>query len=244
MVSGNPSVHHLNRYVDNNAEGATYGGIAWKAGYFVLLAILSALVGWRLLYANPQLTVILLVVSAVVTLVCAVVSGFAPKAAPIVGTIYGIAEGFMVGCISALFDAQWSGIVLGALLCTMVTFGMIMILYSTGAIRVGNRFRKFLYSALLGILVSQLLIFLLSLFIPSLWTTFYVSGPLAIVVSVVMVLVASLCILNDVDQINLVVQNGLPKAYEWTAAFSLAVSLIWLYVEFLRLFAIIASSRN
>ena len=245
MRMGNPATNGLAQYVDNTAEErSTYLGVSWKAGYFVILAILSALAGWRLLYSNPTLTVTLLIVSSVVTIVCALIASFVPKTTPFTGTIYAVAEGFMVGCISALFDAQWQGIVLGAFLCTMVTFGLMMILYSTGVIRVGNRFRKFLISALLGVMVTQLIIFLVGLFLPAVWTMFYGSGPIAIIVSLVMVILAALCILSDLDNTTIVVQNGLPKQYEWRAAFGIAVSLIWLYVEFLRLFAIIASSRS
>ena len=241
---GNPATTGLNKYVDANQEGASYLGSSWKAGFFVVLSILSAVLGWSMLYNHPALTVTLLIVSSIVTIVASILASFFVKTVPVTGTIYAIGEGFMVGCISALFDAAWSGVVLGAFLCTMVTFGMMMILYSTGVIRVGNRFRKFFLSALLGLCATQFLIFLVGLFYRPVWTIFYGSGPIAIIVSVVMVLIASLSILSDLDNTTYTVQNGLPKAYEWRAAFGIAVSLIWLYVEFLRLFAIIASTRS
>ena len=244
ISSSNPAIHNLNKYVDTNAEGASYGGIAWKEGLYVAMTILAAILGWSLLYSNTTLAVTMLIVSGVVAFVCALVSSFAPKTTPISGSLYALAEGFMVGCISALFDAAWSGIVLGAFLSTMVVFGLMMILYATGVVRVGGRFRKFLFSALLGILVTQFLIFIIGLFYPPIWTLFYGSGPLAIIISVVMVIIASMCILSDLDNITMTVENGLPKTYEWRAAFGLCVSLIWLYIEFLRLFAIIASSRS
>lgn len=244
ISSSNPAIHNLNKYIDVNEEGASYGGIAWKAGLYVVMTILAAILGWSLLYSHTSLATTLLIVSVILAFIAAMVASFIPKTTPISGSVYALAEGFMVGCISALFDAQWSGIVLGAFLSTMVVFGLMMILYATGVVRVGGRFRKFLLSALLGILATQFLVFLIGLFYAPIWTLFYGSGPLAIIISVVMVIVASMCILSDLDNITTTVENGLPKTYEWRAAFGLAVSLIWLYIEFLRLFALIAASRQ
>ena len=242
--SSNPTLHNLNRYADDSAEGATYGGISWKTCVYVAITIAAAVFACLLLRTNFTLALILLAVSGVVAFVSSLVASFAPRTAAISGSVYAFAEGFLLGSISALFEGIWSGIVLAAFLCTMVVFALMMILYSTGIIRVGGRFRRFLTGLLLGVLVTQLLILIVGLISPAVWNLFYGSGPVAIIVSVVMVIIASMCILSDLDNITMTVENGLPKTYEWRAAFGLSVSLLWLYLEFLRLFALIASQKD
>ena len=167
-----------------------------------------------------------------------------PATCPVSGSLYAIFEGFAVGALSALFDAVYSGIVLAALLSTFVTFGIMMVLYATGAIRVGSRFRSFMISALTAICVTQLLIFLVSIFFDEVYYIFYGNGIVGLLVSAAMVIFAAAFILIDLSDVTMLVDGRMEKKYEWRAAFGLSVTLIWLYMEFLRFFAIVFSRRN
>lgn len=197
-----------------------------------------------LLRVNTGLAGVLLALSVIGAFICSLVASFMPATCPVSGSLYAIFEGFAVGALSALFDAVYSGIVLAALLSTFVTFGIMMVLYATGAIRVGSRFRSFMISALTAICVTQLLIFLVSIFFDEVYYIFYGNGIVGLLVSAVMVIFAAAFILIDLSDVTMLVDGRMEKKYEWRAAFGLSVTLIWLYMEFLRFFAIVFSRRN
>ena len=114
-------------------------------------------------------------------------------------------------------------------------------LYATGVIRVGSRFRAFMFGALISVFVCELVIMLLGFVIPQTVELFYGNTWVAMLVSAIMVLLAAFYILVDLSDVTMLVDARMEKKYEWRAAFGLTVTLIWLYVEFLRLFVIIAS---
>lgn len=244
----NPAMNRLHKYPQTSDNTATYSGVALKAFYFVLLTMISAIVSFvfsiELAISASQIFIVLLIGIPIVAFILSLVAVFAPSTAPVTGSLYAVLQGFLVGFISLIFEASYGGVVFAALLSTIVVLLLMTVLYSTGIIRVGAFFKKFMISALLGILVSQLIIFIISLFTPALRILFYGDGPLSIIISVIMVIAASLMILFDFKHISEVVENKLDKKYEWVAAFGLLITIIWLYMEFLKLFAKIASSRK
>ncbi len=249
--SSNPAIKKLRKQAQESVgfgaqNPASYGGIGIKIGFFLLLTLVSAIVFVLLLpnMVNNGSFAVLLAVAAIVALISGFVAAFVPKTIPVAGSIYCIAEGALIGVISALFEAAIQGIVLMALLATVFTLGIICLLYFTGVVKVGSGFRRVLMVSLLAIIFSQLVFFLLSLFVPSIYAAFYNNFGLQLVVSAIMIVVASMSIFVDLDNMAVVVENGLDKKYEWFAAYGLIVTLIWLYIEFLRLIAIIASNRT
>ena len=247
--TSNPTIKNMQNYCSgedlaDETKTASYVGVALKALLYVGLAIASAVAAAVLLNVNTGLAGFLLGVSVLGAFICSMIASFIPATCPVSGSLYAIFEGFAVGALSALFDAFYSGIVLAALLSTFVTFGIMMVLYATGAIRVGSRFRSFMISALLAICVTQLLIFLVSLFFDEVYYIFYGNGIIGLLVSAVMVVFSALFILIDLSDITMLVDGRMDKKYEWRAAFGLSVTLIWLYLEFLRFFAIVFSRRS
>lgn len=241
--SSNPTLKRVtNLSHERTSERADYKGITIKAFFYLGLAVLSAVISAYMLFSIADVTsyMYLLVIAVVAALVCALVASFAPQTAMVSGSLYCIAEGFLVGFISAIFGAAYQGIIFMALLATALTFGVMLFLYRSGTVRVTNRFRRIMFCALITIVVTQLAYVLLNLIFGWGFGQNYV---IQLLVTVVMIVVASLMILIDLDNINNCVQNGLPKKYEWMAAFGIVVTLIWLYIQFLRLFAIIFSRR-
>ena len=140
----------------------------------------------------------------------------------------------MVGMVSAFYNAAFPGIVAQALMLTIATtFGMLF-LYQAQIIKVTERFRSIMYTAIAGIAIFYLISLVLMLFGVS-RDTFHGSGPIGIGLSVVITIVAALSLLLDFDFVEKGAANGLPKYMEWYGAFGLIVTLIWLYMEILRL---------
>jgi uncharacterized YccA/Bax inhibitor family protein len=167
---------------------------------------------------------------------CAIFLAFKPHLAKILGPIYAIAMGFTVGAVSRAYDATWDGIVLQAAGATLAVFFVMLVLYRTQIIKVTDRFRRTVVFATLGIMVFYGISLLFSLFGS---TPSFLSSPslLGIGLSVVIAGVAALNLALDFDFIERGSQQGLDKSFEWYAAFGLLVTIVWLYLEMLRLLA-------
>jgi len=253
IFNGNPALGRIHRMSETAevANPATYGGIAKKSIFLVLLTFFTAVgsfFGFYLtgLYENFGLTLGLLIGSSILSFILAMVAIFNPNVTKVAGTAYAFLQGFVMGFTALMVTmAGFGGEVFSALLATIGVFGIMMILYSTGIIRVGSGFRKFMISALLGIVFVNLLLFLVALIgggiNGNLWHLFFGNSFFAIGINVVMVIIASLMILMDLNRMTMIVQAGLDKRFEWVASFGLLITLIWLYMEFLRLFIRIAS---
>lgn len=254
--TSNPALNRIEREnggvaLENSENAATYKGIAKKSIYFVALTFVSALVaflfGIQLLVSNTALAIGLLFGCLIVAAISGIVASLSPGAAKIAGTIYAVSEGLLVGFISVLYyilsvaDGGSGGEVFAALFATIGVAAGMMVLYATGVIRVGSGFKKFMISALVGLLIMGIIMFIISLISPAMSTIFYGNGNFSIFISVIMVLFASLMILFDLNRMTEMVENGVDKKYEWLAAFGLLLTLVWLYMEFLKLFAKISS---
>ena len=147
-----------------------------------------------------------------------------------------MAQGLAVGAISKAYEVEFDGIVLQAVGLTIGVFTMMLVLYATGRIRVTPRLRTGIIAATLGVGAFYLAAFLFSLFGGSV-PFINDSGPLGIGFSVVVVVIAALNLTLDFDFIDRAERAGAPRSMEWFAALGLLVTLIWLYLEILRLLA-------
>lgn len=147
---------------------------------------------------------------------------------------YAIAEGLFLGAISAMFEAQWNGIVLQAVGLTFGTFIAMLILYRTGVIKATERFKSIVFTATLGIGIFYLIAIVLRMFNIEM-PLIHSSGTFGIIFSLVVVAIAALNLILDFDMIEQGAAQGAPKYFEWYASFGLMVTLVWLYLEILRL---------
>jgi uncharacterized YccA/Bax inhibitor family protein len=229
------------------ADRSSYKGVAFKTIYMAVLTLVSATVFAILLLNNATTEFVgwVLPIASILAFVCAMAAIWIPSATPTFGSIYCIMQGAVVGAVSALVEQYFAGVALMALLSTMGTFGILMVLYATGVIRVGRRFVGFVIGAMVAFLVFSLVTTLVAVFSPAARETLFGDSVFALVISLVAVLLASMVILLDLYRIDTVVKMGLHRQHEWRAAFSLIITLIWLYMEFVRFFLIISSrSRN
>lgn len=166
----------------------------------------------------------------------AMVCIFRPKASPIVAPLYAIAEGVFLGAISKAFEIQWNGIVAQAVLATIAVFFATLALYVFGVVKVTRKFQMVVIGATAGIFILYLGTFILSLFGADI-TFWNEPSALGIAISVIICVVASLNLFLDYEFISQASKAGAPKYMEWYGAFGIMVTLVWLYLEMLRLLA-------
>jgi uncharacterized YccA/Bax inhibitor family protein len=210
----------------------TVRGVINKTALLLVLVVAAA--AWAWTSAPASMAVPLLFGGVIVGLALVLVTVFRPRVAPVTAPIYAVVEGVVLGIISELYEAGSSGIAVTAVALTFATMAAMLLAYTTGLIRVTRRFRAVVITATLGILVTYLVSLLLSAFgarLPLLNDP----TPLGILISLVIVAVAALNLVLDFDFIAQGAANGAPKRVEWYGAFSLLVTLIWLYLELLRL---------
>lgn len=205
----------------------------------------AALFGGLLVTAVPTYWFIkpeqfMLVLGAgLVGFVLAMVAQFKKVPSPPLMFAYALVEGVFVGGISAVY-ALWQGndIIVHAIVGTLCAFGAMLGLYKTGVIRNSPKFQKTLMIAGVGYMVFGLVHFLGVMF--GAWSSIYSGGGLLpVALSAFGVLLASFFLVLDFDFVEQGIRNGIPKVYAWTAAFGLVVTLVWLYLEILRLLAIL-----
>lgn len=164
----------------------------------------------------------------------AMVTIFKPKLSPYTAPVYAAVEGLVLGAISALYEIRYEGIVLQAVMLTGGVFAIMLGLYSKRIIKVDDRLRRGIFAATGAVMVVYLISMVMRLFgaeIPFI----HEASPLGILFSLVVVGIASANLLLDFDLIEKGIENGAPKWMEWYAAFGLLVTLVWLYLELLRL---------
>ncbi len=161
---------------------------------------------------------------------------FKPQLAKFIAPVYAIAEGFFVGSISRAYENMYDGLVIQAAGMTLAVFAVMLVLYRTGVIKVTERFRKIVVTATIGVMVFYGVSFLISMFGGS---VSFLSSPslLGIGFSVLVAGLAAFNLALDFDFIEKGSRQGLDKKFEWYAAFGLLVTIIWLYLELLRLLA-------
>lgn len=222
-----------------SAEPMTASGTASAALLLMLLLVASAMFGWSSVSEAVDGAVTFpgwAMAGALFGFVCAMVLTFKPKMARVLAPVYAIAEGVFVGAISKVFNTAYDGIVIQAVGITLGVFVTMLVLYRTGVIRVTDKMRRTIISATLGIAVFYGVSLLLSLFGMNI-SFFNSSSPMSIGFSFLVAGLAAMNLALDFDFIERGEKAGLPKYMEWYAAFGLMVTIVWLYLEILRLLA-------
>ncbi|HTO00703.1 MAG TPA: Bax inhibitor-1/YccA family protein, partial [Microthrixaceae bacterium] len=177
----------------------------------------------------------LLIGGLIFAFLLAMVTVFKPVIARFTAIPYALAEGFVLGAISHLYDSQFDGIVVQAIFATFGVFLVMLVLYGLRILRATPKFVKGVVAATFGIMIMYLLSWVMSIFSSS-FTPFWAStSAFGIIISIVIVVVASLNLILDFDFIERGSKNNLPAYMDWYAAFGLVLTLVWLYLEMLRL---------
>ncbi|KEP75437.1 membrane protein [Microbacterium sp. SUBG005] len=220
------------------------------------ILVVTAVVGWiwamaGVSAANPNPSAAPMIVGGLVGFVLAMVATFKKKPSVPVFVAYAAFEGLFVGGISAFFEFIFPGIVLQATLGTLSVVGVTLALFASGKIRASARATKIFLIAMVGYLVFSLVNLGLMLFnVPiaggafGLRSSIEIFGiPLGVIIGVFVVIMAAYSLVLDFDQIQRGVRNGAARVYGWVGAFGIMVTVVWLYVEILRLIAIVRGNN-
>jgi uncharacterized YccA/Bax inhibitor family protein len=148
--------------------------------------------------------------------------------------IYSVFEGVLLGAISHLFEQRYPGIVIQAVVGTAMVAGGMLFVYKIGAVRVTPKLTRIVVGATIGVFGLMLVNLIAYLFTPD-GLGLRSGGPMAVIFSLVCIVIAAFNLVLDFDMIERGIRQGAPKKLAWYASFALTVTLIWLYIEILRL---------
>lgn len=226
-------------------ETMTLQGTVNKTGILLLCAVATAAWTWHLAM-NPDtlpMDYALLLVGLFGGLIFALITSFKKTWAPVTAPIYALLEGLVLGGLSATLNARYPGIAIESVCLTFGTMFVLLLAYTSGMIKVTQKFRLGVIAATGAIFLFYMAEVLLGFFGIH-FVAVNGSGPLGIGISLVIVCVAALNLVLDFDFIESGVAAGAPKYMEWYGAFGLMVTLVWLYLEILRLMAKIMGRRR
>jgi uncharacterized YccA/Bax inhibitor family protein len=241
MATGNPAmseaVYRRVGHVGFSTDAMTVQGTVLKTAILVMILLATGAFSWA--QAVGEATTLaygLLIAGSIGGFIVALVTIFNPKISPFTSPIYAALEGLVLGAISAVFETIYPGIVIQAVGLSIGVLAIMLFLYGTGIIRATEKFKIGVIAATGAICLVYLVSFVVSLFgshIPYI----HDSGPVGIGFSLVVVVIAALNLILDFDFIEQGVRQQAPKYMEWYGGFSLLVTLIWMYLEILRLLA-------
>ncbi|HVZ24570.1 MAG TPA: Bax inhibitor-1/YccA family protein [Sediminibacterium sp.] len=218
-----------------------------KFGFLMLMVMAGAVYSWHLFQeGKPDTVSTLMIVGIIGGLITAIAISFKPTWAGYLAPAYGLLEGLFIGGISAILNAafakQYPGLIMQAVGLTFGVAIAMFLLYNFRIIRATERFKSVIFTATLGILIFYALTWILRLFGVNV-SFMYDSSMLSIGISIFVVAIAALNLILDFDMIEQGAERGAPKFMEWYGAFGLLVTLVWLYMEILRLLSKLANNR-
>ena len=216
----------------------TYDDVIIKTGGLLALLVVVAAATWTLV--PPAMLGVVMIVGLIGGLVLGLVNAFKRNPSPALIVAYTVFEGAFLGAISLMYNQIADGAVWQAVLGTASVFAVSLFLFRSGKVRVTPKFTRWLMFALLGYALFSLINFVL-LMTGVLGEFGMRNGPIGVIVGLVAVGLAAASLIVDFDSIKRGVEAGVPAKMAWSAAFGLLVTLIWLYLELLRLVTIISS---
>ena len=223
--------------IDANIQRMTLQGTVNKVGLSLLLVLMSASYTWSEYFSNgPSAVGPYMIGGSIVGLIFALITIFKRTWAPITAPLYAIAKGFALGGISAMYESQFGGITMQAVTLTFATMFGLLFAYKTGIIKPDKNFMLMVFAGTFAIFALYLVNFIMVFFGASIGFI-HDNGLFGIGFSLLVVSIAALNLVLDFDYIEQGAEQGAPKYLEWYGAFSLMVTLIWLYLEIIRLLA-------
>ena len=243
MRTSNPMLREdILRSTDRTGtDVATARGATFKAFTLIVLTAATAAFSWVSSIQSGSYSGFILF-GGIGGLIVAMITAFKPTLAPITAPIYAILEGLVLGAFSVYFETLYPGIASQAVLSTFTIFFLMLFLYQARIIKVTERFRSIVTTAIIGIALVYLVSFVLSFFAPQ-FSIAARGGLFGLVFTGFVIVVASFALMLDFDMIERAETFAMPKYMEWYCAFSILVTLVWLYIEVLRFLSILRSQE-
>lgn len=235
---GNTTDVHQATIIDY-ASQMTLSGTINKSLILFLLLTASATITWWMAF-NDMNPIVPAFGGAIVGLILVVIAAFKPHLSPYLAPGYAVFEGLFIGGISAIFESKYPGIVLQAVGATFVTFLVCLGLYKYKIVKVTEQFKSVVVAATLAIATYYLISWLFSMF-TSFTPVHHDNSLMSIGISIFVIIIAALNLFLDFDRIDEGVNQRMPKYMEWYGAMGLLITLVWLYIEFLRLLSKLSS---
>jgi uncharacterized YccA/Bax inhibitor family protein len=235
--SGNPVLRDSTFEIPHVVgERMTLGGTVNKTAMLLALTMITAVYTWGVYHktGDPASVQGLMLLGAIGGLVVAMITVFKAPAAPYTAPIYALLEGLFLGGVSAMFEARFQGIVIQAVGLTFGTLFCLLVAYRSGLIKATENFKLGVFAATGGICLLYIVSMVMGFFGRPIGFI-HESGTAGILFSGFVVVIAALNLVLDFDFIERGAEQGAPKYMEWYGAFGLLVTLIWLYLEILRL---------
>lgn len=224
--------------IDYDQEMSISGTINKTLILFLLLTAASMVTWWMTF--NGMNPIVPTIGGAIIGLILVVIATFKPQASGYLAPGYAIFEGLFIGGISAIFEAKYPGIVIQAVGATFVTFAVCLGLYKYKIVQVTEQFKSIVIAATLAIGTYYLISWIFSMF-TSFTPVHHGNSMMSIGISAFVIIIAALNLFLDFDSIEKGVQQRMPKYMEWFGAMGLMITLVWLYIEFLRLLSKLSS---
>lgn len=216
----------------------TVNGAVNKSILMLVLLVSSAFIVWQLFFAGYNVLP-MMIGGAITSLIVYFIAIYKPAYTPYLVPAYAVLEGAFIGGLSAFFEARYPGLVMQAVAATFVTFLVCFLLYRFKVVKVTQQFRSVVIGATLAICTFYLLGWIMSIFGVQLFI--YGNSLISIGFSVFVIVIAALNLFLDFDLIEEGARRRLPKYMEWFSAMALMITLVWLYIEFLKLLAKLSS---
>lgn len=214
----------------------TTDDVMMKTASLFGIVVVLGIGGWMVAEANPGLGMMLWMGGMIGTLILGFVIVLKKAiSVPLILT-YAVLEGLFVGAVSQFFEQRYPGIVMNAVIATLATFAGMLLAYKVGLIKVTAKFRRIVTMMIFGYVIFAIVNFIYAMVTNTMFG-FGGSGGLGIAISLFAVGLASVSLALNFDSIDQAVATGAPKQYSWLLAHGLIVTLVWLYIEFLRLMA-------
>ena len=220
----------------------TVKGVATKTLLLFLLVFLTGSITWKLAGTGSPALMPLMIGGGIGALILGFVTVAKADKAYIFGPLYAICEGLLLGALSAMYEAQLHGIVSKAMFSTFAVAGVVFLCYRFGVLRASSTFIKVISFATLGIGAYYLISVVAGLFGANL--SVFAFGTAGLVIQGIIVIIAALNLVLDFNSIEGGIESGAPAQMEWYGAFGLMVTLIWIYLEILRLLLVLAGRRD
>lgn len=223
------------------SDRMTYTDAMNKTAIILATTVITAILTVSLLPMNMWMPAAW--VSIIGSFVLMFVLAFKRIVSPFLAIAYGVLEGVSLGAITGAFELIYPGIAFQAILATVVIVAVTLGLHYSGAVRTTPKGRKFVYVVSVGYLVFSLInVVLLAFGVLDNWG--FHNGPLGIVIGAAMILVAAYMLIGDFEDVKVAIANGAPKAFAWTVGLGIVATILWIYMEVLRLLAIFASNNR
>jgi uncharacterized YccA/Bax inhibitor family protein len=222
------------------ARYMTLDDVVVRTAAMLGVLLVAGAASW-ILTPNPGVSGGLLIVSLMGGLGLGLYMAFTMRVNAVNALIYSAFQGVLLGAISRIFEERWPGIVIQAITGTVAVAAGMLVVYKTGAIRVTPKFTRVLVGATIGVFGLMLVNLIAYLFTPN-GLGLRDGGPLAIIFSLICIVVAAFNLVLDFDIIEQGIKRGADEKFAWYASFGLMVTLIWLYLEILRLLGYLRSN--